>query len=312
MLDKKDKIIIANLMVDCKITTTKLSKLTKLSQPSIIYRIRRLENEKYILRYDTLINHNKFKLNCDNIIITVPQNKQEEFEKQCKNNKGIMSVFRTIHKYNYIITTFGTLKEIQEFINYLKKSNFKFEHFPNSESYCPVTSIYDVNVNYKEPHYIDKVLDIDEIDAKILEVVSHSGAKLSMLELSKKINVTVDIALYRYKRLKQHKYFLLNLAQVNLKKFHLNYNFLLLKTKNIEFDKIKKKLFKLKRIVWFGKVDENTYFMTLISKDYEDYTNLLNRIYNELDDKIVSFEIFLVKGWQFLNRINFKKTIIKK
>ncbi len=56
MLDEKDKIIFEHLIHDCRTTTTYLSKVTNLTQPTIVYRIQNLEKEGYISKYDVILN----------------------------------------------------------------------------------------------------------------------------------------------------------------------------------------------------------------------------------------------------------------
>lgn len=312
MIDEKDKIIIAHLMADCRISTTKLAKITNLSQPSIVYRIKNLEKKEYIDRYDVLLDYNKFHpLRLDNFMITVAKQKRKSFENHCISNKNIMNVFNCTHKYNYSVTIYSTKNDINKFENYLKKEKFKYTHFENIKSSYPTFSIFNIPIKINQPKYTKDIIKLDKNDIKILETLSQGGAKDSILDISIKTNISHDIVLYRYKKLKKAGYLPLFLAQINLKKFHLNYTILLFETINIPLEECLKKINHIKKTVWFGQINENKYIMTIIFKDYEEYNKILNQIYETFDEKLTKLESHPINNWLFVNRINLTKAIIK-
>jgi DNA-binding Lrp family transcriptional regulator len=309
MLDEKDKLILEYLMHDCRITTTKLAKITKLSQPSITYRIKKLEEQKYILKYDVLINPDKFNTQMSFFFVFIPKNKQEEFEKEITNDKKIMSVFKHINKYNYSLTTFTNKKENEQIKRYLEKNNYKYIYYKGIQTRHYPISIFNLNIQKPQINTSKEKLKLDKTDAKILNRLVNGGAKSSILELTKHTNLTTDLVLYRFKKLQKANYFSLYIAQPNLEKFHLQYDVLIIGTQNIEenlvFDKIKK----LNKIIFVSQIEQNKYLVTLISQNFEDYKNTLDKLITNLDEKLVNIEQFMIKKILKLNNIDFKKII---
>ena len=99
MLDKKDKIIFENLIHDCRASTTKLAKLTKLSQPSVVYRIKRMEEQGYITQYDLITNFTKFKgSSLFQYFVSVSKKDISKFEKAMTKIKNIISMTKILTK----------------------------------------------------------------------------------------------------------------------------------------------------------------------------------------------------------------------
>ena len=111
MLDKKDQIIFENLIHDCRIPTTQLAKLTKLSQSTVVYRIQRLEKEGYISGYDAILQWDMLPLPVELFFVQIPLNKKKSFEQEMTQNKAITGLFHLLHKMNYALLTFLTDKE---------------------------------------------------------------------------------------------------------------------------------------------------------------------------------------------------------
>ena len=306
MLDEKDKLILEYLMNDCRITTTKLAKLTKLSQPSIVYRIKKLEDENYILKYDALIDFDKMPIPMYQFYIRIPNDFKKEFENWCIQNKNIMSLIKFISKYNYGITSLLNDKELLNLEKYLKKNNIAYEkHKVHKNIYMPF-SIYNLlppaQLNLKTtPGY-----KLDDTDIRIIEYLVDSGAKDSVKQIAQKTKLSVELITYRLKKLKKYQYFRLFLAQPNPEKFHITYSALYIKTKNITTEELANKIHSINKTSILGEMDNNTYFATTIMTDIKDYKQTLNQIYEILGDNLLELNDMMINGWVFINRLNLK------
>lgn len=309
MLDDKDKLILEYLIQDCRISTLKLAKITKLSQPSIVYRISKLERENYILKYDILLDYNKFPIKLRIILVSVPKEKVAAFEKYCLNSFGIMTVFRQIHKLNYSLTTFATETELKELKSYLDLEGFYYEDFNTVKSYFPSFSIFNLGLKSENIKYTDEVLKLDLKDVKILEKLSNGCARDSILELSRKTGLSVDVVLYRYKKLRKAGYFPLYIAQINTNKFQVNYVMIHFGVIGLSLEKVLEVFEKIKKSIWFAKNVDGTYFTTFMIRDFQEYYEVFEKIYLFLDKKLDFLEVFPVKDFLFLNRINLEKVI---
>lgn len=313
MLDEKDKIIFEHLIHDCRTTTTYLSKITNLTQPTIFYRIQKLENEGYISKYDIILNWNKFPIKIDFFFITVKQKDTKEFEDYCLKNKNISSVHRLIHKRNYFIMIFMNDKEKEEFRNFLNKNKFEYDEYLQKEIQFLPYSIYNILIKKQliQKSVENKDIKLDKVDVKILELLTNGGAKLSMVEIAKKLNLSLDLVIYRYKKLKNAGYFGIFIAQPSITKFHLQVDIILIKTKNITFENLKKKLEQIQKTAYMAKLEDNLILTQLLTKDFDEYKKTLKLIHEKLEDNIEYIEIYNTQNWLFVNRINFDKLIEK-
>ena len=55
-LSRNDKILFESLFYDARLSTRELAKIVGIKQPSVYARIKKLEQEGFISRYDSLIN----------------------------------------------------------------------------------------------------------------------------------------------------------------------------------------------------------------------------------------------------------------
>ena len=110
-LDKKDLLILETLLENSRATLTTLNKITKLSKVALINRLKKLEKEKIIQGYSTIVNIH----NLDYEMITL------------------------------MIKTKMTLTEKEEFIDYLKQIPFINQTYSNQK-----TGKNQINEKYKE------------------------------------------------------------------------------------------------------------------------------------------------------------------
>lgn len=297
MLDEKDKKILEILTKDCRTPTTKIAKLVKLSQPTVIYRIQNLEKKGYISSYDAILNlnllpHNKF------IIFASTNNKN--FENKLKKDKRVNSVIRLTHKYNYwILCTTKEKNPNFEFLKNVKHLNYKLKNI----IYKPY-SLFSEKISLPKKRIAEKVLKLDDTDKKILSTLSNGNAKKPLLELSRELNTTYDIVNYKFKKLRKANYFPIMFAQPG-QKFHLQVDIAIIKTK-LSFNEIQEELNSTKQIVYLINLGNNTYQTQILTQSFKEYKEVLEKINNKLREHTQSIEIYNTKDWLFLNRYNFK------
>lgn len=309
MLDDKDKLILEYLMHNCRITTTKLAKLTGLSQPSIVYRIKRLEKENYISKYDIIIDLDKIPIDMYIFFLEIPNNFKTEFEKWCIANKNLMTLGLHVNKYNYSLTSMLKPKLLKELEEYLKKHKISYEKHKVYKNIYLSFSIFDLLPPSKIIQTNTKTIELDKIDGKIFDCITDGGAKYSIKEIAQKTNLSVDLVTYRFKKLKKHNYFRLIIAQPNTHKFHLNYSMLILKIKNLDMNEIAQRLQIINRTTLLGQLENNTYFATTIITDIENYKKTLQKIYEAFDRDLIDLNDMMIEDAIFLNRLNLEEML---
>jgi DNA-binding Lrp family transcriptional regulator len=307
-LDHKDKIILESLMQNCRISLKELSKRTHLTHPAIIYRIKNLEKE-YIQRYDGMINLSKFNMSYFIILVSVPKRLQEEFEKHFEKNKSISSMIKHIHKFNYSLN--GFITNPNEIFNYLKKRKLEYTYFEGKKMGAGRFSIFDeINLPKKEIRILNKQIKLDKIDIKLIELLQHGSGRDSILELSRKLGINAELTSYRFKRLNKAGYFINYFAQANLEKFNIRYEAIEFQIKGMDFNEVLETVDKTKKLSPFFAFDgKETYFCTLFAKSLEEFEKTIGAIINSFDDKLISFNIYPVEKWIFLNRLNLKSLL---
>lgn len=309
MLDDKDKLILEYLMHDCRITTTKLAKLTNLSQPSVVYRIKKLEKE-YIFQYDVMIDFNKFDLPMFAFFIRVPNDFKEEFINWCRGEKDLVhSLIKHINYYNYSITAFLTEDEFKLLLSYLNENKLEYFYYVFKKQYSTNFSIFDLNIQHRPIKEKNIKLDLDEIDVKILNRLQHKGGKDSILDLAKHTQLTYDLVLYRYKKLKNAGYFASFNAQVNYDKLHIQSSFVVIHVKDKEG--VVRKMSNIQKSLFIYDLGDNKYGANMLFRDIGEYKKIINRVIEELDENLVELQDYMFDKPVFLNKFDFSK-ILKK
>jgi len=288
-MDDKDALILDHLMHDCRISTTRLAKLVGVSQPTVVYRIDKLEKE-YIDKYDMIVNYNKLDLKIGCFLITVPQEECEEFERFCKHNNKVITMGVAVHKRNYYV------QALEEFRQELK---YYYDYYRYKRSEILPFTISDTNIEYK-PTKSSLVVELDEFDKIIIKHLSDGGGRDSILKIARVTGLTPDLVLYRFRKLRNAGYFSLFIAQP---KFHINYIVTVFKT-DIDPDEVQKKIRKLSKALFFADLDGN-YTATFAIRDLEEYHNTLRDFYKTFGDKLIRSETYPIFESLFSNRLEF-------
>jgi len=313
MLDRKDQIILEYLMHNCRVSTTFLSKVTKLSQPAVVRRIKNLESKGHISKYDAIVNFPQLKVPAVVFLLNVPKDKTLAFEKEMTNMKSaVSSLFHILHKYNYFVLAFIDEREKKAMCAYFKKQGCEFVLYTiEREEFMPF-SIFDVPIKipFVNKPSIGKV-SVDAKDVKLMNVLSDGGGRDSMLELARKTGLSYDVVLYRFRKLCQQNMFPLFLAQPASNIFGLQVDMLIIKTKNESFNKMYQILETTKKTAYLVQLAPNTYFTQLFTKSFVEYKEVLSKIRTSLGDEVTDWQIFNTNDWVFINRTPFEKLIGK-
>lgn len=302
MLDKKDQIIFENLLHDCRISESKLAKLSKLTQPAIHYRIQRLEKNKYIDKYDIIIDYTFFETNTHFYFVPIPQNQKKDFENYCKSNKGIVSLISLIDKQNFFIMTMMHQKEQSKFDKYISKFNYS-KYNLNDLNILPF-SIFSNTISTKKIIKRKKV-KLDDIDKKIILNLSNGGGRKPLLKTCTELNLTWDIVKYRFKKLSDAGVFAMFIAQPNPNTFSLQNDILLIKTKSAKSE-LQSILIKLGKFTYLVELENNLFLTQLLSTSFIEFKEILSKLHSDSKEKLVDVKIYPTEKNIFLNRYNIK------
>jgi len=117
-LDKTDEKILKNLMVDARLSARQLAIRLGMSTVTILSRIKKLEKEKIIKGYTTIIDHEKLGYNLTAIIeIIAKKDKIIDIEAELSKIENVCGVYDiTGNTDTLVIAKFKSRSELSEFV----------------------------------------------------------------------------------------------------------------------------------------------------------------------------------------------------
>lgn len=214
-LDLKDKKLLYELDLNARETTSKLAKKVRLSQQAISYRIKNLIEKGIIRQFYTVINVAKLGYTFYKVYFRL-QNINPKIEREIINflvdHKNVFWVGTCDGAWD--LSTSVLAKHVVEFEKILEEINSKFAKYILTKSILIVSQV----PHFTKAYLLDKATErefiefggipeeikIDEIDYKILKMLSNN-ARISLLEIVEKTNLTLDVVRYRIKKLQKEK-----------------------------------------------------------------------------------------------------------
>ena len=305
-LDLKDKRILTLLDENARYSNSQIAKKVKLSKPAVEYRIKRLEKNKIISEYYTIIDFTKLGYSQYKIYFKF-QNTTLENEKTIveywikdKNSVWVAQIrgrwdltISIIAKNNF---EFGEI--INKFMN--KFSTFVLEKDVLLTEYSPIYAReYLSQTPQKEFTYgiPSKIYELDETDKKILKELS-TNARINIINLSQKTKLTRDVVNYRIKKLLKEGIIFQYRCYLNLQKIGINHYKIIFRTKNFneEHEKqIKEYVEKHKKATQFlkliGSWDLEIEFET---ENEDELYKILTEIRKQFSEIIRDFDILRI------------------
>lgn len=117
-LDKTDERILKNLMVDARLSARQLAIRLGMSTVTVLSRIKKLEKEKIIKGYTTIIDHEKLGYNLTAIIeIIAKKDKIIDIETELSKMENVCGVYDiTGNTDTLVIAKFKSRSELSEFV----------------------------------------------------------------------------------------------------------------------------------------------------------------------------------------------------
>jgi len=304
-IDKKDSLLLASLLSNCRNSGAKTGKETGMSREVVAYRIAQLQKEGIILGFTADINFNKLGFSAYSIAVKL-SNLSKEKEKQIINsiasNKKIVYLQRNIGKYDLVGTIL--VKSPQELDSELKKIR---EEIGNSLKYLEIDAFlgdYDFmpsffkkdNKNHKEINFLEtEKFKVSKEDTLILEELV-KNSRITAVELSEKTKLSVFVIADRIKKLVKDKVILAFRALVDMEKLgYHRYSILL----NISNPKIEVNLISFCRnhkLIWdLGKYTGNyNYVVEIYAENNEQFKGVVEEINDLFGNSIVDYETLIV------------------
>ncbi|HLC72138.1 MAG TPA: Lrp/AsnC family transcriptional regulator [Candidatus Nanoarchaeia archaeon] len=228
-LDEKNKIIFEHLLVNARAQISDLARILKITKPAVMKRIRFLEEQEYIIRYDAIINWQKLPFIKKTYFVKVENDPQ--FEKQMIQQQSVFSLISLSGLYNYQVWCFFKNKKQQLLFEKIM-NQYEQESIEISTLLFPRVTFFKLHMQLPPPKIQDKEMKISSIDIAIMKHMAQGHGRQSLYEMSKILKIPYDSVHYHGKNLIKAGYFLAIVAQPGTNKFTLQTTTLLIECSN--------------------------------------------------------------------------------
>ncbi|MBI2577039.1 Lrp/AsnC family transcriptional regulator [Candidatus Woesearchaeota archaeon] len=208
-LTVKDKRILFELDSNSRQSISQIAKKVGLSRDIVNYRLNQLVNKGVIGGFYTVIDVSKLGFLFCRIFLRfqkIDPRKEEEIIQYCKQTRSIGWLYTIDNRWNLVFAVY--VKSIHELEEVYDSLTYKYGDYLAERSVSIATKIYHFRHNYLfgTDDFSEMVLggagtvDVDPTDLNLLKVLS-PDARLPLIEVAKKVNLTPNAAKYRINRL---------------------------------------------------------------------------------------------------------------
>lgn len=287
-LNKKDLKILEELSKNPKESISKIAKKVLLSQQVSDYRINNLIKKGIITGFHTIINpliigYRLFRLNI--YLNKITDNLKQNIFKFIKNKKAVAWAGFVNGSWDLIIDFY--VKSSNEAELFGKEIMENFEEIKRFEINELTIIVEKPSSNFSQKNFLkfskDKEILIDELDDKILKIISQN-AREKLIDLYEKLKVSIPTIKERIKKLENKKIIVGYRIFLDSRKFDKESYKLIFAVQEFDSDKIikfgethKNVIFILK---YFGK---NQFDFEIEIKDKKELQNLIVELRNNFD-----------------------------
>jgi DNA-binding Lrp family transcriptional regulator len=293
-LSDNDKKIYELLFYDARRSTREIARMVRMKQPSVHARIKKLESEGFISRYDGLINTQALPFIYKMYYVSLSPEQVKRIT-QMDVCYGLQELFGEFS--HQIFCFFNNKKQIKEFEDFLPKRRISQLL---TKSHRLGGTLFDIKRESEKYSENENKLKLDKLDIKLLHKIIIGGARKTIVQLAEELKTTAAVIKYRKKRLIKNGYFLYFVAQPGeaFKSLKIAYHVFSL-DKNVDF----KEIIGLPRCVVAYSGDKCLTVIQL-SLSFNDYLEYSNKLIRELDPFTKELHSFFVDKPIVLNRLS--------
>jgi Lrp/AsnC family leucine-responsive transcriptional regulator len=212
-LDTKDYQILYEMDVNCRQPVIEIAKKVRLSKDTVLYRIRKLEKEKILLRYQAYINHGKLGYTSTRINIKL-QNTTPEKEKEIVefiSHQPIVGFFASVEG-NVDLIVWVLVRSVNELDHFWNELIEKYQNYIEKTE----TGIYTKIAHYPRAFFLKNKRNtkemiftsmgetekIDRTDSDILKVLT-KNARDSIVSIARTLKLSTKTVSARIKSLEK-------------------------------------------------------------------------------------------------------------
>ena len=299
-LDIKDKKLLYLLLQNSNTPLKRIASLVGLSKNAVSYRINKLKKDGIIERFHPVIDHHSLGYYTSDIFLKYRAKEIEEkkIRDYIIKNPNIVWATYLFGKWDLFIQIITS----EDFTEMLKEI---LSHFSNNlEQYEAKTHVRRLKISHQIFEFseknlyipiiekkIQKIVEIDNIDRKILSHLSNVDALSNYREIAKAVNASPETVRNRVRRLYKEGVILYSMPFINHRKIGLRSYIVNLIFRNMTSEKEKEleqyvNSNKLIKIAFRSQEKLEIYFWVVI-KDIEELEKLLREMKNRFFDEIL-------------------------
>lgn len=214
-LDLKDRKILYELDKDCRQSCPQIAKKVGLSSEVVNYRIKRLEDEGIITRYQVVVDLSRLGIIEFKILLSFQHLKSDEIQKivdQIKKDKRALWIASCKGDWDFIVS--GEVHSISEIDDFKNEILELFEGYIDKKALSICTEADVLNRDYligqKSMNRARVIVsnnlskDIDELDLKIIKELGENARK-SIIDIAETLKTTPRIIDYRIRDMIKRK-----------------------------------------------------------------------------------------------------------
>jgi len=212
-IDDKDRLILFELLQDCRQPISRIAKIVRLPQQTVGYRIKRLEDSKVIKKYTVNINYPKFGLSRHSIYLDIRGVTAEDVDKYLKQITDIeeVSCCYMLHEVSqwklYVSVWTKTIERYDEIqTKIISKFRNKIDNYLSFQSVKSYT-YFARRLNPKKKALVDikgnpENVELKEIDKKLINQLK-TNSKMPIIDIAHKLKLTANSIIKKINDLKK-------------------------------------------------------------------------------------------------------------
>ena len=321
-MDVTDRKILYELDVNCRTPISKIAKKIRVGRDVAAYRIRKLESRGIITKYICSVNLGMLGYKTYKIYFKISRDRDAEkrFVENMVRCKPVIHMLKTEGSFDYTITV--AVKNIVELDDFLMGIKSNFKHFVKEYaiSILVYSKIFKLDKllldqkrcalkleSFEKYSGEDKTIAISEKERIILRALSQD-ANLSVVEISKRTKLSIDVVKYHVKKLSGS---IVNSYRImfNLNRMGYHHYVIMLRTWHATKEDEKKLITWClqKRNVLFctKRIGHFDFEINAAIKDIEDLNDFLSELKTEFDGIIDSYNTMINSKLLKLNYVPF-------
>jgi Lrp/AsnC family transcriptional regulator, leucine-responsive regulatory protein len=305
-LTKADYVILKNLAYNSRMFDVELARKCNLSKDSIRYRIARLEKLGIINGYGAFIDYvrlgyKSFKLY---LRLNATFDQRENLRDFLKKEKNVFAIFESNGEWDIGIAVF--VKTRVEYYDFEEKLLSNIGSMINSKMFCLMLDAVVFNNllidDTKEEYHFWQDVPIDGIDEKdrVLLNALHEDSRQNLVNLAKKIGLSIDATSKRMKKLVSNKVISFYTADIDYNKLGFQKYKLFVSVKSyskeiemklFEFFRQKRSVTNVIRIIGPWKLE-----VEFLIKEHNEFEIILSEMQEQFSDVIQKLDFSIFKN----------------